>query len=76
MDSDNVKEQTIKQDEKISAFEKQVNSNSSIKGRPNIDEISKRNKQEEERDRNSSYIKTGIIILLTIGAILLIYFFI
>ena len=47
----------------------------SIKGRPNINEISKRNEEEEKQDRKSSYITTGIIILLIIVVMLLVYFF-
>ena len=47
----------------------------SIKGRPNIDEISKRNEEEQKRDKRSSYISTGIIALLVIAVMLLIYYF-
>ena len=47
----------------------------SISGRPNIDEISKRNKETEKRDRKSSYITTGIIVLLIVVVVVLIYFF-
>ena len=65
MGNDNDKDQTIKKDV----------GHSSISGRPNIDEISKRNEIEEKRERKSTYIKTGIIILMVVVVVLLVYFF-
>ena len=47
----------------------------SIRGRPNIDEISKRNELEEKQDRKLLYIKTVIVALLIIIFMFLIYFF-
>ena len=47
----------------------------SITGRPNIDEISKRNEEEEKKKKKSFYIVTGIIILLIIVVMLLVDFF-
>ena len=46
-----------------------------IKGRPNINEITKRNEEEEKRRKQSTYVTAGIIILLLIGVIFLVYFF-
>ena len=43
-----------------------------IKGRPDINEISKRNEIEEKKEKKIIYIRTGIIILLI--AVALIYF--
>ena len=47
----------------------------SITGRPNIDEISKRNEEEEKQERKSSYLVKGIILLFVLVAVLLLYFF-
>ena len=44
-------------------------------GRPNIDEINKRNAAEEKQDRKSSYIVTGIMVLLVVAVVVLVYFF-
>ena len=51
------------------------NSRISIAGRPNIDEISKRNEEAEKRTRKSFYTVAGIIVLLIIAIIFLLYFF-
>ena len=45
-------------------------------GRPNLDEINKRNAEEERQDRKSSYIITGITALVIVAIIVLVYFFI
>ena len=47
----------------------------SIAGRPNIDEISKRNEAIAKQERKSFYIIVGKIILLILVIMLLIYFF-
>ena len=65
MGNDNDKDQTIKKDV----------GHSSISGRPNIDEISKRNEEEIKRERKSLYIVAGIIILFIVIVVVLIYFF-
>ena len=44
-------------------------------GRPNIDEINKRNAEEEKQDRKSSYIVTGIMALSVVVVLVLLYFF-
>ena len=44
-------------------------------GRPNLDEINKRNAEEERQARKSSYIVKGIITLLVFLVIALMYFF-
>ena len=51
------------------------NSRTSIAGRPNIDEISKRNEAIAKQERKSFYKVAGIIVLLIIAIILLLYFF-
>ena len=65
MGNDNDKDQTIKKDV----------GHSSISGRPNIDEISKKNEEAEKRERKSFYTVTEIIVLLIIVDIFLVYFF-
>ena len=44
-------------------------------GRPNLDEIKRRNAEEEKQDRKSSYSVKGIIALLIFLIIVLMYFF-
>ena len=51
------------------------NSRMSIAGRPNIDEISKRNEAIAKQERKSFYKIAGIIVLLIIAVIFLLYFF-
>ena len=50
------------------------NSRISIAGRPNINEISKRNEEAARQERKSYYIITGKIALLIIVVIFLVYF--
>ena len=72
---DEPKNQEVEQGDKKIDFRQREYGRSSIKGRPNIDEISKRNEEEEKRARKSSYITIGITILLIIVVVLLVYFF-
>ena len=65
MGNDNDKDQTIKKDV----------GHPSISGRPNIDEISKRNEAMANQERKSSYKVAGIIVFLIIAIIFLLYFF-
>ena len=51
------------------------NSRISIAGRPNINEISKRNEAIANQERKSFYTVAGIIVLLIIAIIFLLYFF-
>ena len=51
------------------------NSRISITGRPNINEISKRNEAIADQERKSFYKVAGIIVLLIIAIIFLLYFF-
>ena len=44
-------------------------------GRPNLNDINKRNAEEMKQDRKSLYAKAGIIILLMVLVIVLVYFF-
>ena len=47
----------------------------SIAGRPDINEISKRNEAIAKQERKSFYKVTGTIVLLIIATIFLLYFF-
>ena len=49
--------------------------NQTIKARPDINEISKRNEIEEIKEKKTTYIRTGIIVLLIVVVALLVYFF-
>ena len=78
-DSGNCKSQTI---EKIKGVivpmqkeRPRENSRISITGRPNINEISKRNEAIVNQERKSFYKVAGIIVLLIIAIIFLLYFF-
>ena len=51
------------------------NSRISIAGRPDINEISKRNEAIANQERKSFYKVAGIIVLLIIAIIYLLYFF-
>ena len=51
------------------------NSRIFIAGRPNINEISKRNEAIANQERKSFYKVAGIIVLLIIAIIFLLYFF-
>ena len=44
-------------------------------GRPDLNEINKRNAEEERQDRKTSYTVTGIMALAVIVVIALVYFF-
>ena len=51
------------------------NSRIPIAGRPDINEISKRNEEIANQERKSYYMVAGIIVLLIIAIIFLLYFF-
>ena len=78
-DSDNGKRQTFEKiDEAIVPIQKELpreNSYRFIAGRPNINEISKRNEAIADQERRSFYKVAGIIVLLIIAIIYLLYFF-
>ena len=78
-DIGNDKSQTVEKiDEVIVPTQKKrsrENSPTSVAGRPNINEISKRNEAIEKQERKSFYKIAGIIVLLIIAIIFLLYFF-
>ena len=77
--SGNGKNQTVEKiDGTIVPIQKErprENSRISIAGRPNINEISKRNEAIANQERKSFYKVAGIIVLLIIAIIFLLYFF-
>ena len=78
-DNGNGKSQTVEKiDEEIVPMQKErprENSRISIAGRPNINEISKRNEAIANQERKSFYTVVGIIVLLIIAIVFLLYFF-
>ena len=78
-DSGNGKRQTAEKiDETMVSMQKErprENSRISIAGRPNINEISKRNEAIANQERKTFYKVAGIIVLLIIAIIFLLYFF-
>ena len=68
------KDQTFGQDNNTIASAQREIDHASIKGRPNINEISKRNEETEKQERKSFYITAGIIVLLVVVIIIAIYF--
>ena len=78
-DSGNGKSQTVEKiDETKVSMQKErprENNRISISGRPNINEISKRNEAIANQERKSFYTVAGIIVLLIIAIIFLLYFF-
>ena len=78
-DNGNGKSKTVEKiDEEIVPMQKELpreNSYRFIAGRPNINEISKRNEAIANQERKSFYKVAGIIVLLIIAIIFLLYFF-
>ena len=75
MENDNTKNQTIEKEEKsIDPAQHREKNNASVTGRPDINEISKRNEEAARQERKSFYIITGKIALLVIVVIFLVYF--
>jgi len=74
-DSGNGKSQTIETMVPEQTERLRENSRISIAGRPDINEISKRNEAIAKQERKSFYKVAGIIVLLIIAIIFLLYFF-
>jgi len=55
--------------------EVKLRDNQTVKARPDINEISKRNAIEEIQEKKATYIRAGIIALLVVVVVLLVYFF-
>ena len=76
MENDNRKNQTIEKEEKsIEPAQHRKKNHTSVTGRPDINEISKRNEAIANQERKTFYKVAGIIVLLIIAIIFLLNFF-
>ena len=77
MENDSDKDRIVeKGDEKIvTSMQEETNKRSMSTGRPNIDDITKRNEEEKKQDRKSTYTIAGIVVLLIAVIVIAIYFF-
>ena len=78
LDTGSGKSQTVEKiDETVSMQKERPRENSRIyiAGRPNINEISKKNEAIAKQERKSFYKAAGIIVLLIIAIVFLLYFF-
>ena len=76
MENNNRKNYTIEKEEKsVEPAQHRKKNHTSVTGRPDINEISKRNEEAARQERKSYYIITGKIALLIIVVIFLVYFF-
>ena len=74
-DSDNDR-MVEKGDEKTeTSTQEETDKRSMSTGRPNIDDITKRNEEEKKQDRKSTYTIAGIVVLLIAVIVIAIYFF-
>ena len=64
-----------KDDETVLSTQKKPQGNDISTRRLDLNEIKKRNAEEEKQDRKSIYIVAGIIALLVLVVIVLVYFF-
>ena len=75
---DHDKNLTVEKDDaavvSVQKEQRRENNRASVSGRPNIDEISKRNEEAERREKKSFYTVTGIIVLFIAVVVVLIYF--
>ena len=77
-DSGNGKSQTVEKINETMSMQKErprENSRTSIAGRANINEISKRNEAIANQERKSFYTVAGIIVLLIIAIVFFVIFF-
>ena len=77
MENDSDKDRMVeKGDEKtVTSTQEETDKRSMSTGRPNIDDINKRNAEEKKQDRKSSYTIAGIVVLLMAVIVIAIYFF-
>ena len=72
----NSKNQLINEGVKTSPSKQEnLQANNTLTGRPDLNEINKRNAEEAKQERKSVYIVAGVLILLIGVVVLLIYFF-
>ena len=76
MENDSDKDRMVeKGDEKtVTSTQEETDKRSMSTGRPNIDDITKRNEEEKKQDRKSTYTIAGIVVLLIAVIVIAIYF--
>ena len=76
MENDNDKGRIVEEgDEKtVTSTQEETNKRSMSTGRPNIEDITKRNEEEKKQDRKSTYTIAGIVVLLIAVIVIAIYF--
>ena len=77
MQNDSDKDRIFKKDDEKTVISTQEGTDKrpTSTGRPNIDDINKRNAEEKKQDRKSSYTIAGIVVLLVAVIVIAIYFF-
>ena len=71
----NDKGQTVERDdETVTSTQERSQENPALMGRININDINKRNAEQEKQEKKSSYTETGIIVFLIVLIIVAIYF--
>ena len=70
----NDKGQTVKKnDETVASEQERLQESYAAAGRVNINDINKRNAEQEKQEKKSSYTVAGIIILLIVFIMVLVY---
>ena len=77
MENDSDKNRIVERDDEktVTSAQEETGKRSMSTGRPNIDDINKRNEEEKKQDRKSSYTIAGIVVLLIAVILIAIYFF-
>ena len=77
MENDSDKDRIVEKDDEktVTSTQEEADKRSMSTGRPNIDDITKRNEEEKKQDRKSSYTIAGIVVLLIAVIVIAIYFF-
>ena len=76
MENDSDKNRIVERDDEktVTSAQEETGKRSMSTGRPNIDDINKRNEEEKKQDRKSSYTIAGIVVLLIAVIVIAIYF--
>ena len=77
MENDSDKNRIVEKDDEktVTSTKEETDKRSMSTGRPNIDDITKRNEEEKKQDRKSTYTIAGIVVLLIAVIVIAIYFF-
>ena len=72
----NDKDQTVeKNDETVTSTQERPQESHAPTGRPNINEINKRNAEQDQQEKKASYRVVGIVILAIVLIVAVLYFF-